>query len=100
MEATETYAPTGSDGGADDAAAGGSTSLPGLPAYDYYGREITDPALSDCAVPNSPEMAERWIYDQLDAWHMALGNELVEVTRANVSSVVAYLLRGLEMRSA
>ena len=26
------FAPTGSDGGADDAAAGGSTSLPGLPA--------------------------------------------------------------------
>ena len=75
------------------------TSLPGQSAYDYYGREITDPALAECAVPNSPEMALRWAVDQLDSLRTVIANDVFVFTPENVASCVAFVLDGIEARS-
>lgn len=99
MEATETYAPTGSDGGADDAAAGGSTSLPGLPAYDATGREIRDREFADCGVPKSAVMALAWAFGEIDALSEMVSRDYFVFTRENVANCLRHVMDGMAARS-
>lgn len=92
--------------GADRAAAGDSaallnepTSLPGLPAYDCYGREITDPALADCEVPNSALMALAWAHGEIDALSEVVARDWFVFTRENVADCLRHVLAGMEARS-
>lgn len=95
---TDTSMPVTSPG-IDSAAAGDSLTLPGLPANDYYGREITDPALADCAVPNSSLMALAWAHGEIDALSEIVMRDWFVFTRENVADCLRRVLAGMAARS-